>query len=65
MSEFEAQLDASEKEKVKTLLGELREISARGASGDAGVKAEDIKAAMDAAQTASLGLFQKVRSFHL
>lgn len=60
MTEFEAQLDAAEKDKVKQLLGELREISAKGAAGDASVKAEDIKAAMDAAQQASLGLFQKV-----
>jgi len=60
MNEFEAQLDAAEKDKVKQLLGELREISAKGAAGDASVKAEDIKAAMDAAQQASLGLFQKV-----
>ncbi|KAL7421923.1 Hsp70 ATPase ssc1 [Cryptotrichosporon argae] len=60
MTEFEAQLDAAEREKVKKLLAELREIAAKGASGDASVKAEDIKAALDAAQQASLGLFQKV-----
>ena len=60
MSEFEAQLDTAEKEKVKKLLGELREIAAKGAAGDAAVKPEDIKAALDAAQQASLGLFQKV-----
>lgn len=60
MAEFESQLDSAEKEKVKKLLGELREISAKGAAGDASVKAEDIKTAMDAAQQASLGLFQKV-----
>ncbi|KAL1411438.1 Hsp70 ATPase ssc1 [Vanrija albida] len=60
MAEFESQLDAAEREKVKGLLAELREISAKGASGDASVKAEDIKAKIDAAQQASLGLFQKV-----
>jgi molecular chaperone DnaK len=60
MSEFEAQLDTAEKEKVKKLLGELREISAKGAAGEADVTAEQIKEAMDAAQQASLGLFQKV-----
>jgi molecular chaperone DnaK len=60
MAEFEAQLDKEEREKVNKLLGELREISAKGAAGDASVKAEDIKAAIDAAQQASLGLFQKV-----
>lgn len=60
MTEFEAQLDATEREKVKKLLGELREIAAKGAAGDASVKAEDIRQALDAAQQASLGLFQKV-----
>jgi molecular chaperone DnaK len=60
MAEFESQLDAAEREKVKKLLEELREIAAKGAAGDASVKAEEIKAAIDAAQQASLGLFQKV-----
>ena len=60
MAEFESQLDAAEKDKVKKLLGELREIAAKGAAGDASVKPEDIKSALDAAQQASLGLFQKV-----
>jgi molecular chaperone DnaK len=60
MAEFESQLDAAEREKVNKLLAELREIAAKGAAGDASVKAEDIKAAIDAAQQASLGLFQKV-----
>lgn len=60
MAEFEAQLDNEEREKVKKLIGELREISAKGASGDASVKAADIRSALDAAQQASLGLFQKV-----
>lgn len=63
LSEFEAQLDAAEREKVKKLLSELREVAAKGAAGDVSVKAEDIKAALDAAQQASLGLFQKVRRF--
>ena len=60
LAEFEAQLDAGEREKVKGLLNELREIAAKGAAGDASVKAEDIKAAMDSAQQASLGLFKMV-----
>jgi molecular chaperone DnaK len=60
LNEFEAQLDAAEATKVRTLLGELREIAAKGAAGDASVKGDDIKAAMDAAQQASMGLFQKV-----
>lgn len=62
LTEFESQLDAGEREKVKTLLGELREIAAKGAAGDSSVKPEDIKAALDAAQQASLSLFQKVHS---
>lgn len=60
MQEFESQLDTAEKEKVKKLLGELREIAAKGAAGETDVTAEQIKEAMDAAQQASLGLFQKV-----
>jgi molecular chaperone DnaK len=64
MAEFESQLDNEEKEKVTKLLGELREIAAKGAAGDASVKPEDIKAALDAAQQASLGLFQKVSRNH-
>lgn len=58
LAEFEAQLDAAEREKVKKLLAELREISTKGAAGDPSVTAESIKAAADAAQQASLGLFQ-------
>ena len=38
----------------------VREVAAKGAAGDASVKPEDIKSALDAAQQASLGLFQKV-----
>ena len=60
LAEFEAQLDAGEREKVKKLLNELREVSAKGVAGDATVKADDIKAALDSAQQASLGLFQMV-----
>ena len=57
--EHGAQLAEAEKEKVKAQLTELREIAAKGASGDTSVKAEDIKTAFDAAQQASLGLFQQ------
>jgi len=63
LAEFEAQLDATEREKVKKLLTELREVAAKGAAGEAGVTADDIKAALDSAQQASLGLFQMVRTF--
>jgi len=66
MAEFETQLDAAEREKVKKVLDELRQVAAQGAAGEPSVKAEDIKAAYDAAQQASLGLFQKVcRISHL
>ncbi|RXK39293.1 hsp7-like protein [Tremella mesenterica] len=60
MVEFESQLDNEEREKVKTLLAALRDVCTKGAAGDASVKPEDIKSALDAAQQASLGLFQKV-----
>jgi len=61
MAEFDAQLDAAEKTNVQEKLTALREVAAKGAAGDASVKPEDIKSALDAAQQASLGLFQKVR----
>ncbi|KAG8932790.1 70-kilodalton heat shock protein [Tulasnella sp. 418] len=60
MNEFKDQLDTAEKEKVEKLVGELRELAAKGQSGDASITSEQIKAAIDATQTASLGLFQKV-----
>jgi molecular chaperone DnaK len=60
MAEFDAQLDAAEKTNVQEKITALREIAAKGAAGDASVKPEDIKSALDAAQQASLGLFQKV-----
>jgi len=61
MNEFKDQLDAAEKDKVEKLIGELREISAKAQSGDTSVTPEQLKAAIDATQNASLGLFQKVR----
>ena len=60
MADFDAQLDATEKEKLKVKLAELRELAAKGAAGDASVKAEDIKQVYDSAQQAALGLFQMV-----
>jgi len=60
MNEFKDQLDAAEKEKVTKLVAELREIAVKGQAGDASITPEQIKAAIDATQTASLGLFQKV-----
>lgn len=60
MNEFKDQLDKAEKEKVEKLVAELREIAVKGQAGDASVTPEQIKAAIDATQNASLGLFQKV-----
>ncbi|KAG8914861.1 70-kilodalton heat shock protein [Tulasnella sp. 408] len=60
MNEFKDQLDKDEKEKVEKLVKELREIAVKGQAGDAEVTPEQIKAAIDATQNASLGLFQKV-----
>ncbi|KAG8955596.1 70-kilodalton heat shock protein [Tulasnella sp. 424] len=60
MNEFKDQLDKTEKEKVEALVKELREIAVKGQAGDASITPEQIKAAIDATQNASLGLFQKV-----
>lgn len=60
MNEFKEQLDATEKEKVTKLVAELRELAVKGQAGDASITPEQIKAAIDATQNASLGLFQKV-----
>ena len=60
MNEFYDQLDSTEKDKVTTLITELRELASKGQSGDASITADVIKAKIDETQTASLGLFQKV-----
>ena len=60
MEEFKDQLDATEKEKVSTLITELRELSSKGQVGDASVTADQIRAKVSETQNASLGLFQKV-----
>jgi len=60
MNEFKDQLDAAEKDKVTKLTAELREMAAKGQSGDASVNAELIKEKIHETQQASLGLFQKV-----
>lgn len=60
MSEFKDQLDAAEKEKVTKLVGELRELAAKGQTGDASVTADQIREKISETQQASLGLFQKV-----
>ncbi|KAF8806585.1 heat shock protein 70 [Phlegmacium glaucopus] len=60
MNEFKDQLDASEKEKVSKLVTELRELAAKGQTGDASISADSIREKISETQTASLGLFQKV-----
>ncbi|KAG1737896.1 heat shock protein [Suillus paluster] len=60
MNEFKDQLDAAEKEKVTKLVGELRELAAKGQVGDGSVTAEQIREKINETQQASLGLFQKV-----
>lgn len=60
MNEFKDQLDATEKEKVTKLVAELREIAAKGQSGDTSVEADAIREKISETQQASLGLFQKV-----
>ena len=60
MNEFKDQLDATEKEKVSKLVGELRELAVKGQAGDASVTADQIREKINETQQASLGLFQKV-----
>ncbi|KAJ8581255.1 heat shock protein 70 [Rhizopogon salebrosus TDB-379] len=60
MNEFKDQLDATEKEKVTKLVGELRELAVKGQAGDGSVTAEQIREKINETQQASLGLFQKV-----
>ncbi|KDR75640.1 hypothetical protein GALMADRAFT_248229 [Galerina marginata CBS 339.88] len=60
MNEFKDQLDATEKDKVNKLVGELRELAAKGQISDASVTADTIREKISETQTASLGLFQKV-----
>ncbi|PPQ80039.1 hypothetical protein CVT26_011485 [Gymnopilus dilepis] len=60
LNEFKDQLDATEKEKVTKLVGELRELAAKGQTGDASITAENIREKISETQNASLGLFQKV-----
>jgi len=60
MNEFKDQLDATEKEKVTKLIGELRELASKGQAGDASTTADAIREKISETQNASLGLFQKV-----
>jgi molecular chaperone DnaK len=60
MSEFKDQLEAAEKEKVSKLVGELRELAAKGQASDASISADTIREKIAETQSASLGLFQKV-----
>ncbi|KAH0829095.1 heat shock protein 70 family [Lanmaoa asiatica] len=60
MNEFKDQLDATEKEKVTKLVGELRELAVKGQASDASVTADQIREKINETQQASLGLFQKV-----
>lgn len=59
MGEFQDQLEASDRDNVNKLIAELREICAKGTAGDADITPEQIKTVYDAAQQASLVLFQK------
>ncbi|OJA09080.1 hypothetical protein AZE42_11098 [Rhizopogon vesiculosus] len=60
MNEFKDQLDATEKEKVMKLVGELHELAAKGQAGKGSVTANQIWEKIKETQQASLGLFQKV-----
>ena len=61
MQEFKDQLESSEREKVQGLITELRELAVKGQAGDESITSETIKEKIGETQTASLGLFQKVR----
>ena len=63
MNEFKDQLDAAEKEKVTKHVTELREIAAKGQSGDGAVTADAIREKINETQQSSLSLFQKVGGF--
>jgi len=60
MGEFKENIDAAEKEKIDTLIKELREISMKGQAGDESVTSEQIRQKINETQQASLGFFQKV-----
>jgi len=60
MNEFKDQLDATEKDKVSKLIGELREIAVKGQAADPSITADAIREKINETQQASLGLFQKV-----
>ena len=57
MTDFKDKIDASEAEKIKIQLQELRDLIAKGAEG---TTPEEIKEKQDEVQQASLKLFQKV-----
>jgi hypothetical protein len=65
MAEFKTQLPADSQEKVSTLITELRELATKSQAGDESVTAEMIKEKIGETQTASLGLFQKVRPYDI
>ena len=65
MNEFKDQLDVAEKEKVTKHVTELREIAAKGQSGDGGVTADAIREKINETQQSSLSLFQKVGNYFL
>ncbi|KAI8871362.1 heat shock protein 70 [Ramicandelaber brevisporus] len=60
MEEFKAQIDQAEATKIKTVIGELREMLTKVAGGDASISGEQIKAKVGEVQSASLKLFEMV-----
>ncbi|EGN92736.1 hypothetical protein SERLA73DRAFT_98760 [Serpula lacrymans var. lacrymans S7.3] len=60
MNEFKDQLDATEKDKVTKLVGELRELAVKGQAADPSITSDAIREKINETQQASLGLFQKV-----
>ncbi|KAF1344155.1 putative mitochondrial Hsp70 chaperone [Delphinella strobiligena] len=60
LKEFEDRLDKTEAEAIKAKIADLREVIAKGQSGEGEISAEDLKAKTDELQNASLTLFDKM-----
>lgn len=63
IKEFRAQVDEAEAKKVEGLVAELRELAIKAQGDSSGITGAMIKEKISETQTASLSLFQKVRSF--
>ena len=60
LKDFEAQIDKTEADKIRTSISELREVIAKAQAGDSPASASELKEKTDAVQNASLKLFEQV-----